>query len=160
MLTGANSLHKDDWGFVYLIGHHCMPGVFKIGRTERSPMRRLAELGSPTGVPGPFSMIFYVESWEHCQLERRAHAAFSHCRIDSGREFFRFDGHDMADLLRWFDQNAGRLFVVDEYSMIRESLQSVADFSDLEAFDADAYTFVEHAFIHLPRAARLQGVLQ
>lgn len=40
--------------YVYLLLNEHMPGLVKIGYTEREPEARAAELSSPTGVPGEF----------------------------------------------------------------------------------------------------------
>lgn len=75
-------------GFVYIIVNDYMPGIYKIGCTERSPHERAAELSKPTGVPAPFEVLCYIEV-EHFQAEEQAlHTWLGDFRISNNREFF------------------------------------------------------------------------
>ena len=79
------------WGFVYILWNESMPGLYKIGRTSRSPHARAEELSGATGVPTPFNVAFHAESPDHEQLEIDIHEHFSHCRVNGGREFFALE---------------------------------------------------------------------
>lgn len=77
------------FGFVYILTSQHMPGLYKIGLTERSPHRRASELSKATGVPDDFEVAYYVEV-EQCQIiERSAHDSLAQFRVLSNREFFR-----------------------------------------------------------------------
>lgn len=78
-----------NYGFVYLLMHSYMPGVCKIGKTERPPHQRAAELSSSTGVPGPFQVVCYVEVEDPDAVELEFHGYLHAIRITPGREFFR-----------------------------------------------------------------------
>lgn len=80
-----------NYGFVYCLGHDLMPGVFKIGMTDRSPSKRCEEISSSTGVPGPFDVLFFIEVEEPRSVERAMHNFFSAERVCAGREFFECD---------------------------------------------------------------------
>jgi hypothetical protein len=63
-----------------------MPGLVKIGCTDRSPHMRAAELSAATGVPGRFRV---ERSWpldDAHTAERRVHAALAAYRV-SGEHF-------------------------------------------------------------------------
>lgn len=75
-------------GFVYILTNEYMPGVYKVGCTERSPHERAAELSAPTGVPAPFEVLCYVECHDFQAIERKVHAWLSDFRVSNGREFF------------------------------------------------------------------------
>lgn len=77
-----------NYGFVYCMGHSCMPGIFKIGMTNRTPLTRRDELSSGTAVPGPFDLLFYLEIENACEIEKKMHEYFSASRVCDGREFF------------------------------------------------------------------------
>src|SRR2546428_12856208 len=47
-------------GHLYIFVNKHMPGLVKIGYTERDPDVRAAELSTPTGVPGKFEVFI---SW-------------------------------------------------------------------------------------------------
>ncbi|WP_440466903.1 GIY-YIG nuclease family protein [Pseudomonas sp. YH-1] len=78
-----------NYGFIYCLGNDAMPGVYKIGMTERAPSQRCAELSGATAAPLPFSLLFYGEVENPQQIERAIHEQFSLERISPSREFFR-----------------------------------------------------------------------
>jgi hypothetical protein len=77
-------------GFLYVLINPSMPGLAKVGKTERNPTERVGELSSATGVPSRFILAFqqpvadcdFAELWVHRELERGGY------RLTSGREFF------------------------------------------------------------------------
>lgn len=77
------------WGFVYCMGNPCMPGVFKIGMTTRSPMQRRDELSDSTSAPMPFTLLCYGEVEDPREVELCLHEIFQADRVSNAREFFR-----------------------------------------------------------------------
>ena len=75
-------------GFVYVLCNRAMPGIFKIGFTERAPSARIAELSSSTSVPLPFDLVCYGEYEDAQLIEYELHAHFAEKRVNSSREFF------------------------------------------------------------------------
>ena len=72
-----------------------MPGLVKIGFTDRDPVTRSKELSSHTGVPGKFNI---EKSWEVLGAEAIETVIFeklSTLRLE-GREFFRFSAPEKA----------------------------------------------------------------
>lgn len=80
-----------NYGFVYVMGNDCMPGIYKIGMTNHSPLRRRDELSSGTAVPAPFDLLFYIEVSDPCAIEKAIHETFSSFRVSDNREFFQLD---------------------------------------------------------------------
>lgn len=77
------------YGFVYVMINHAMPGIFKIGCTERAPHLRAEELSKGTSVPLDFRVLCYIEVHD-CQAEEaRLHKFWTHFRLRPDREFFR-----------------------------------------------------------------------
>ncbi|SFE91903.1 GIY-YIG nuclease family protein [Methylobacterium sp. yr596] len=77
-------------GYVYALINPSMPGLVKVGRTERDPTVRVAELSGVTGVATPFILVFH-QAFEDCELaERHAHAVLERDgrRFAANREFF------------------------------------------------------------------------
>lgn len=87
-------------GFVYLLANHCMPGIYKIGMTERSPTQRCNELSASTSVPDSFTILFYVEVDNPLIVERSIHQHFDNSRVSFNREFFRCEPVDAYEWLR------------------------------------------------------------
>ena len=78
-------------GYVYVLSNPSMPGLVKIGRTERDPETRRVELSKATGVPTPFRLE-YSQFFEDCHLaEKAVHNDLQRLgqRANDGREFFR-----------------------------------------------------------------------
>ena len=65
-----------------------MPGLLKIGYTERIPTDRANELSS-TGVPVPFEVEYYCIVEEASDIETQVHAHLAVVRRSADREFFR-----------------------------------------------------------------------
>ena len=88
------------YGFIYCLSNPCMPGIYKIGMTERSPQQRIMELSDSTSVPTEFELAFYLEVESPRQIESAAHAAFDSVRVSENREFFRCDPLDVYEWAR------------------------------------------------------------
>jgi hypothetical protein len=78
-------------GFVYVLESSAVPGLIKIGCTERSPHARAEELSRGSGVPEPFSVTCYVETERYARVETLIHLAFRKWRPNDGREFFKVE---------------------------------------------------------------------
>jgi hypothetical protein len=87
------------YGFVYVLGHHCMPGVYKVGFTERSPRARMEELGKSTSVPGDFDLICYAEYENPRDREQEIHSLLEKFRVTPDREFFKCDLMHITNLV-------------------------------------------------------------
>lgn len=98
-----------DYGFVYCLGNDCMPGVFKIGRTERSVLKRASELSASTSVPQPFDVLFYVETDRTVGIEWELHDFYQIYRVSDNREFFTAD---IEDIWRTFERYADSKFPI------------------------------------------------
>lgn len=80
-------------GYVYALINPSMPGLVKVGRTERDPTVRVSELSGVTGVATPFILVFH-QAFVDCELaERHAHAALERQgrRFAANREFFEVE---------------------------------------------------------------------
>ena len=91
-------------GIVYVLTNPCMPGMVKIGMTERSEIdARMKELYT-TGVPLPFECKYAckVEKSECAKIENALHKAFSPQRVNANREFFRIAPEQAIAILELF----------------------------------------------------------
>jgi hypothetical protein len=109
ILTGKSMVPKkpltaqtqQNTGYVYALINTAMPGLVKVGRTQRNPQERAQELSGATGVATPFILLYYVYLSD-CQMgERIAHERLSSSgrRENDGREFFRIDNKAVVNLL-------------------------------------------------------------
>lgn len=123
-------------GYIYVLSNKSMPGLLKIGRTDRRPETRAKELTSATGVPIAFEIEFSVlvsdsiaaESFIHRTLETKG------LRLAQNREFFKINLDQAIELLR---QASVQLFSVDEqqrWGSSREYLSAQYDSIKLPGF--------------------------
>ncbi|PRE27553.1 GIY-YIG nuclease family protein [Burkholderia multivorans] len=87
------------WGFVYVLANPVMPGIYKVGYTERSPSLRCEELSRSTSVPCEFELVCYAEYENARDREQEIHAMLCDLRLSSNREFFRGDLKIISDLV-------------------------------------------------------------
>ena len=75
-------------GILYFLTNESMPGLVKIGYTERELRDRLQQLNT-TGIPSPFvvSALFYVAKAKEC--EKEVHYILDEYRENPNREFFK-----------------------------------------------------------------------
>lgn len=76
------------YGFVYILANESMPGIYKIGFTDRSPALRARELSRSTSAPTPFDVVCYGEFIDARDVESDMHAHFHDRRVSGNREFF------------------------------------------------------------------------
>ena len=79
--------HETATGFVYVLTNRSMPGLVKIGVTERTPEARARELSKSTSVPSPFMVECSIPiHGDASRIEKACHAALASKR--KGKEFF------------------------------------------------------------------------
>ena len=76
-----------------------MPGIIKVGQTQRHPFLRAAELSKASGVPVPFEVLFYVEVSDRFQAEQIIHSALEQYRILPDKEFFKISENDVKAII-------------------------------------------------------------
>jgi T5orf172 domain/Sel1 repeat len=99
---------KYDWvtrmkttGSVYVLANSAMPGLVKVGKTQRSATERAQELSNQTGIPTPF-IVVYEQLFEDCDAaENYVHTVLDRTGIreSSNREFFRATPKEVIEAL-------------------------------------------------------------
>ena len=88
---------------LYALSNPAMPGMVKIGITNRADIQdRMNDLYS-TGVPLPFDCIIAWELASHVtasDVEQALHSAFDPHRVNPGREFFELDPENILPLVQ------------------------------------------------------------
>jgi hypothetical protein len=89
-------------GYLYILSNESMPGMVKIGRTERQPEVRSQELRT-TGVPQPFNLEHFVFVDDCVSTEQLVHAFLEHkgFRTSSDREFFGMPIQAAIEAVEW-----------------------------------------------------------
>lgn len=88
-------------GYIYILSNPAMPGLLKIGRTDRRPETRATEL-STTGVPSKFVVEFSILVTDSVAAERYVHQTLESrgCRHSENREFFRITIEEASEVAR------------------------------------------------------------
>ena len=113
-------------GWVYAFATPSMPGIVKIGATDRDPTVRLMEANEPDTwrPPEAYYLEWAVKVDRPFEVERRLHAALADRRISTRREFFRAT----ADEARVYADHIGS---IDAREAPDSSVRSVAHGADL-----------------------------
>lgn len=88
-------------GYIYIFTNEAMPGLIKIGITDKDDINeRLRELDT-TGVPMPFEChsLFETKAKPAKDIEAIIHSAFHETRVRKNREFFRKSADRIVELI-------------------------------------------------------------
>lgn len=88
-------------GYVYVLVNSTMPGLIKIGRTNRDPSQRALELSRVTGVATPFVVAYEKQVSDSVAAEQLIHNYLGNlgCRVADNREFFQATAKDAIDAI-------------------------------------------------------------
>lgn len=87
-------------GWVYILSNPAMPGLLKIGYTDRDPFARAKEISQATGVPFDFVVEYQVYVSHPYELEQKTHQLLHNHRVNNNREFFDCSYEDVVDVIR------------------------------------------------------------
>jgi hypothetical protein len=76
-----------------------MPGIYKIGRTDRAPRDRMEELSRSTSVPFDFELVLYAQVDDSVAAEANIHKALRKKRCNTSREFFRASLEEIRSII-------------------------------------------------------------
>lgn len=99
-------------GYVYCISNPHMPGIVKIGYTDRSPAERLEEANASTWNFPEFKLEFARRVPDANAKEMILHRYFKADRVSPRREFFRIEELDRLQLL--FELMGGTWWSADD----------------------------------------------
>jgi hypothetical protein len=88
-------------GYIYILSNLSMPGLVKVGRTDRQPEERARELGT-TGVPTPFKLEFSLLVQDSVSSEAQVHQILANrgYRRSQAREFFELPLQEAIDIVQ------------------------------------------------------------
>ena len=136
----AGSQEDNRFGYVYVLVNSSMPGLLKIGYTDRDPNLRAKELSAATGIVFPFIVAYYAETLDAPGAEEEIHRILSPYRINDNREFFSME---VRDAISTIDSVCGRFGLVS--SPQNEELvyaQKVAKEEELDEWACAASTYL------------------
>ena len=87
-------------GIIYVISNPAMPGIVKIGITNRDDIeQRLRELFT-TSLPVPFECEYACKVTDVARVEKALHIAFQNSRVNPQREFFKIEPEQAIAVLK------------------------------------------------------------
>lgn len=118
--------------FVYILTNEAMPGIIKIGLTERPVKERVFELDS-TSIPLPFQCYYAAKVEDHRKVEKALHTAFGDSRVRPNREFFKLDPYKVKAVLE--------LLAIEDVTPKEELVESKEDLNALHTTSIRAGKF-------------------
>ena len=86
-------------GWVYILSNPAMPGLFKVGYTDRDPFSRSKEISQATGVPFDFIVEYQIYVSHPYELEQKTHKLLHNHRVNNNREFFNCSYEDVVEAI-------------------------------------------------------------
>lgn len=97
---------EDYKSWVYILSNSAMPGLLKIGYTDReNPEQRAKEISQATGVPQPFKLEWAFNCHDGRNLESEVHNRLSSHRSNRNKEFFEIDLLDAQFVIEGLGKN-------------------------------------------------------
>lgn len=90
-------------GYVYCFSNEHMPGIYKVGFTDRTPDKRLSEANTDTWSMPVWKMEFAMKINNPEKKEKIIHKYLGDKRITQRREFFKVDLDKIRDLFELMD---------------------------------------------------------
>jgi hypothetical protein len=87
-------------GYIYILSNPSMPGILKIGKTEREPDDRISELSNVSSVPTAFYLEYKIFVPDCHSAEKSIHEALKAMRISDKREFFEISVSEAIDIVK------------------------------------------------------------
>jgi DNA segregation ATPase FtsK/SpoIIIE, S-DNA-T family len=85
--------------FIYILINRSLPGLVKIGRTDRSVAERVRELSAHTGVPTEFTVFREFLVRDSVSVKRAVHVRLREHRLSENREFFSLEPETAAEVI-------------------------------------------------------------
>ena len=115
-------------GFVYILSNETMPGLLKIGYSERPVQERVAELNRATAVPSPFLIEAYFGFAEPQTAENLIHQRLSQYRLNN-KEFFKIEVDRAVEIIS--QSTSGKLFYFRDKNIRQISIKGLT-FNEFE----------------------------
>jgi hypothetical protein len=89
---------------VYIFKNKTMPGLLKIGYTDKDPFIRAENMSRSTGIPVGFEVIYSFACFNGIRLEREVHLELDKYRINTDREFFNISIENAVEVIERLGQ--------------------------------------------------------
>ena len=150
-------------GYIYILSNAAMPGLLKIGRTDRHPEQRARELRT-TGVPHPFLLEHHVSVQDSVSAETQVHHLLqaNGGRMSADREFFSVNLQYAIETLNLVSGNtplAPDFSQAAQFARIAESIRLPRKESNFDEYEAIASQLAALARRGYPSAMKQAAIL-
>lgn len=94
-----NPSNRDLNSWVYVLSNPTMPGIYKIGSTDRTPEDRAREISRSTAIPVDFKVEFAFHCFDGDRLEKEIHTKLYQYRLTGNKEHFRLPLEDVKRVI-------------------------------------------------------------
>lgn len=123
-------MNDDNSGYLYCLSNQGMPGIYKIGKTNKDPLIRIKHLYN-TSTPFPFKIEFCKKVINVSDKEKLLHSLLEHhnYRCNPNREFFELD----IDVIKaYFDLIDGEYYTKHQINGDIIDEENMEDLEDLK----------------------------
>jgi hypothetical protein len=134
-----------------------MPGLYKIGMTDKDDLAvRMKELYT-TGVPLPFDCVYACIVSDNAKTEKMMHTKFAKLRVNPRREFFKLKPSrivealkqfEIADVTPGFREDFDSFFTEEEKTARWEARRALEQIDPAVAQAKDLHSSVKKALPH------------
>ena len=128
-------------GYVYILSNKTMPGLLKIGYTNRDVTERVRELSSASGVPTSFDIEYYCLTKDVEEIEAAIHKQFAK-QYRKGKEFFSIP---LVEAVKMIDTLV-KTVTQDRFCRLKD-----AEYSLNQKFYASCHTIIPDGMIDCPK---------
>lgn len=96
--------YEPGYQYVYIFTNKTMPGLLKIGYTDKDPSIRAENMSRATGVPIGFDMVYSFACFNGIRLEHEVHIELDKYRINTDREFFNISIEEAIETIERLGQ--------------------------------------------------------
>lgn len=107
-------------GYVYLLTNAAMPGLVKIGKTDKDDVNERIRQLYTTAVPLPFELEYACRVDNFSEVESALHVAFGPQRININREYFSIDPEQAKVILKLLNRQDVTEELTENFSGINE----------------------------------------
>jgi len=115
-------------GYIYCFSNPSMPGILKVGMTDRTPEARLTEANASDTwrPPTPYKIEFAKKVFNPSQKEKTLHILLEQYteRINPRREFFRVSPEEV---LKFFELMEGEMWIENQVYEVEDNISTSSE---------------------------------
>jgi hypothetical protein len=137
---------------VYVLSNPAMPGLHKIGMTDKDDLTVSMKELYTTGVPLPFDCVYACIVEDNAETEKAVHSKFAKQRVNPRREFFKLKPlriikaikpFEISDITPNFREDFDSLLTEEEKNARRKTRRELAKIDPTVAEAKDLHSAIK-----------------